>query len=274
VDTPFLADDFALLAGQAALVALPAAGVPRWLERFRGRGWALVLPLSIAVVVGAIALVPDVAVALSWLALVAIPPLAALALGWAAHGARPWLALLAIPLLVLGWSSQDSAAGEVALAALSALSCVTLGRLLAGVVPLVWLEVGIVAMAVVDSILVFGNQLQGPNEVLNTAVPAVGLPQLQYLALPHASLGYGDVFVAGVLGGVLAARGTRQLPVAALVLGLALLWDLMFYVVDTIPATVPVAGAVLILRLAQRRVTRVAGPAYPAHRSRYWRPER
>jgi hypothetical protein len=248
VDTPFLANNFALLGTQAALVALPRSGVPAWADRFKGRGWAIVPPLSIAVVVGAIALIPGVATALSWLALLAIPPGAALALGWAMRGARPWLALLAVPLLVLGWADQYTLAGDAALAALSALSCITLGRLLAGVVPLLWLEAGIVAMAVVDSILVFGNQLQGPNEVLNTAVPAVGLPQLQYLALPHASLGYGDVFVAGLFGGVLAARGMRQLPAAALVLGLALLWDLMFYVVDTIPATVPVAAALLIVR--------------------------
>jgi hypothetical protein len=134
------------------------------------------------------------------------------------------------------------------------------GRLLAGIVPLAWLEAGIVAMAVVDSILVFGHQLQAPNEVLNTAVPAAGLPQLQYLALPHASLGYGDVFVAGLLGGVLAARGMRQGRAALLVLALAMLWDLMFYVVDTIPATVPVAVALLIVRYAPTLRDRVRQP--------------
>jgi hypothetical protein len=272
VNTPFLADDFTLLAAQAALVALPAAGVPPWLARFRGRGWALIPPLSIAVVVAAIAAVPDVAVALSWLALIAIPPGAALALGWASRGARPWLALLAVPLLVLGWTQQTNYAGDAALAVLSALSCLTLGRLLAGVVPLLWLEAGIVAMAVVDSILVFGHQLQGPNEILNTAVPAVGLPQLQYLALPHASLGFGDVFVAGLFGGVLAARGVRQLPVAALTLGLALLWDLMFYVVDTIPATVPVAAALLVVRGLNRRAaghrSTTCGSSSPARAAR------
>jgi hypothetical protein len=248
VNTPFLTDNFALIGAQAALVALPAAGIPRWAERFRGRGWALVLPLSIAVVVAAIAIFPQTATGLSWLALLAIPPLAAAALGWAMHGARPWLGLIAVPLLVLGWSAQETAAGDVALALLSALSCITLGRLLAGLVPLLWLEAGIVAMAVVDAVLVFGNQLQAPNDVLNAAVPAVGLPQLQYLSLPYASLGYGDVFVAGVLGGVLAARRARQWPVALLLLGLSLLWDLMFYVVDTIPATVPVAVALVIVR--------------------------
>jgi hypothetical protein len=265
VDARFFANEVVLMVAQAALVGLPGVGVPAWAHRFRGRGWALVPPLSIAVVVAAIALVPDVAVALSWLALVAIPPLAAAALGWAMRGARPWLALLAVPLLVLGWTEQQTLAGDLSLAALTALSCITLGRLLAGVVPLLWLEAGIVAMATVDAVLVFGNQLQGPNEVLNTAVPAVGLPQLQYLSMPHASLGYGDVFVAGLLGGVLGARGMRQWPAALLVLALALAWNLMFYVVDTIPATVPVAVALLILRRAPAaRQLRPRAPRRPS----------
>jgi hypothetical protein len=245
----FLASNSVLLALQALLVALPGAGVPPWVARFGGRGWALVLPLSIAFVVGVIATVPEFAVALSWLALVAIPPLAALALGWAMRGARPALGLLAVPALILGWTQQGTLPGDLALCALTALSCVTLGRLLAGIVPLLWLEAGIVTMAIVDAILVFGNQLQGPNAVLNAAVPAEGLPQLQYLAMPHASMGYGDVLVAGVLGAVLAARGEPQWPVAVLVLGLSIAWDTLFFVVDTVPATVPVAGALVAWRL-------------------------
>ena len=245
----FLASNAVLLATQAALVALPDRGVPEPLARFGGRAWALVLPASIAVVVAAIALVPDVAVGLSWLALIAIPPLGAAALGWAMHGARPPLALLAVPLLAYGWAQQDTLGGDLALTVLTALSCVTLGRLLAGVVPLVWLEIGIVAMAVVDAILVFGNQLQGPNAVLNAAVPAPGLPQLQYLELHYASMGYGDVFVAGVLGGVLAAEGRKQWPVALLVFALAVLWDLLFLLdsISTLPATVPIAAALIVV---------------------------
>ena len=253
MNTAFIVSDAALLCTQAALVALPRRGVPPPLQRFQGRGWALVLPLSIAVVVAAIAAFPEVARGLSWLALIAIPPLAAAALGWAMHGARPPLALVAVPLLAIGWATQDTLVGDIALAALTALSCVTLGRLLAGLVPLPLLELAIVAMAVVDAILVFGNQLQGPNQVLNTAVPAAGLPQLQFLSMPHASLGYGDVFVAGVLGGVLAARGTRQWPVALLVLALSGAWDLLFFFFDTLPATVPVAVAPVLCRVARSR---------------------
>src|SRR5439155_777457 len=83
---------------------------------------------------------------------------AALALGWAMHGARPGLGLLAAPLFALAWADVGGLAGDTAAAALTALSTVTVGRLLAGGVPLAWLKAGIVAMAIVDSILVFGNE--------------------------------------------------------------------------------------------------------------------
>src|SRR4051794_28347005 len=117
----FLVADAALLATQAALVAAPAAGLPTALARFGGRAWSLVLPLSIGVVVAAIALDPAVADGLTWLALVAIPPLAALALGWAAHGARWPLALLAVPLLAVAVADTGGLAGDVCAAALTAL---------------------------------------------------------------------------------------------------------------------------------------------------------
>jgi hypothetical protein len=265
VNAPFLAADAVLLSTQAALVALPGRGVPAPLARFRGRAWALLPPLSIAVVVAAIAADPGVADGLTWLAFVAIPPGAALALGWAMHGARPALAWLAVPLFVAAWWATGTLLGDSCAAALSALSCVTLGRLLAGAVPGLWLKAGIVAMAIVDAILVFGNELQAPNAVLNAAVPLPGLPQLQYLELHYASVGYGDVFVAGLLGGVLAAEGRRQAPVALLLLALAAAFDLLFYVFDTLPATVPVAVALLICEAAPRIVKRrrAAQPASP-----------
>ena len=102
----FSADNLVLLAAQSACVALPAAGVPRWAERLRSRAWALVAPVSIALVVGAIAVIPFTADVLTWVALVLVPIGCALALGWAMHGARPWLAVLAAPLLALAWASQ------------------------------------------------------------------------------------------------------------------------------------------------------------------------
>jgi hypothetical protein len=247
----FVLADSILIAAQAALVALPGDGIPATIARLGGRAWSLVLPLSIAVVVAAIALDPAVASALTWLALIAVPPLAATAVGWAIHGARPQLALLALPLLAMALANAGGLAGDVCAAALTALSAVTLGRLLAGGVPALALKAGIVAMAAIDAALVFGNQLQGPNAVLNAIVPMHGLPQLQYLDLHHASLGYGDVLVAAVLGGVLANDRRMQLRAAALVLGLSIAWDTLFLAFHTLPATVPVALALLILEAAK-----------------------
>jgi hypothetical protein len=266
VSGQFIAHNSVLLLLQAAVVALPACGVPRWLARAAGRGWALVLPLSIAIVVGAIELFPAVADALTWVAFLLVPPGAALALGWAMHGARPPLAAIAVALFALAWAATGTLIGHSAAAVLTALSTVTLGRLLAGVVPGVWLKAGIVSMAIVDAVLVFGNQLQAPNAVLNAAIPAPGLPQLQYLNLHYASMGYGDVLVAGVLGGVLVCERTRQLPVALLVLVVAALWDLLFLVpsINTLPATVPVAIALILVEL--RRRLRLTMPA-PIRRS-------
>jgi tetrahydromethanopterin S-methyltransferase subunit D len=169
------------------------------------------------------------------------------------RGARPPLALLAAPLLALAWTWQTSAAGELAGTALTALSCVTLGRLLAGAAPGPWLKAGIVAMAVIDAILVFSNGLEQPNAVLNAAVPAPGLPQLQYVSFGPASLGYGDLFVAGVLGGVLGAEGARTWPWALVTWVLAEAFTLLFYVTDTLPATVPVAVALIVRELLRSR---------------------
>jgi hypothetical protein len=246
VTRDFVVHNAVLLGTQGLLVALPGAGVPAWIRARATARWALVLPLSIAVVVGAIALLPDVADVLTWVALILVPPGAALALGWAMRGARPPLAVLAAPLLVVAWTSQDTAAGELAGLALTALSCVTLGRLLAGVAPTPWLKAGIVAMAVVDAVLVFSNGLEQPNAVLNAAVPAPGLPQLQYASFGPANLGYGDLFVAGVFGGVLAAEGARVWRWALVTWGLAEAFTLLFYVTDILPATVPVAAALLV----------------------------
>jgi hypothetical protein len=234
-------DNLVLTVAQALCVALPAAGVPAFLRRFRGGWWALVLPLSIAVVIVAINAFPQSADVLTWVALLLIPPGCALALGWAMRGARWWLAPLAIPLLVLAWADQDTKVGQLATTALIVGSCVTLGRLLAGAAPLTLLKLGLVAMAIVDAILVFGNELQAPNAVLVAAAPGAGLPQLQSASFGFASLGYGDFFAAAVLGGILAEDRRNQVAAAVAMLVVSYGWDQLFLVVDTLPATVPPA---------------------------------
>jgi hypothetical protein len=249
---------------QAGCVALPAAGLPRWAERFRGPAWALVLPLSIAVVVAAIAAIPSTADVLTWVALVLVPIGGALAFGWAMRGARPRLAALALPLLVIAWALPDSRFGELAAVALIASSAITAGRLLAGAAPLTLLKAGVIAMAAVDAALVFSGNLQHPNEVLVMATPGGGLPQLQSASFAGAGMGYGDFLAAAVVGAILAAERRSGPSFALLMLVVALCWDQLLLVYEVLPATVPPALALIAAWAWSRlRATAGAGRARP-----------
>ncbi|HEX6390814.1 MAG TPA: hypothetical protein VFZ89_15240 [Solirubrobacteraceae bacterium] len=246
---PYSAQNVVLVAAQAAIVALPAAGLPAWARRFAGVSWWLVIPGSIIVVVGLLAVLPELADGLTWLALLAIPPLAVAALGWAMRGARVAYGVVAVGAFVVALAYVDERAGELAALALSALSCVTLGRLLAGATPTTWLRIGLVAMAVIDAVLVFSEGIDKANTALIVAAPAPGLPQLQFAQFDGASMGYGDLFVAGVLGGVLSREGASarlQALACVVLLGVSLVFDLLFWAFDSLPATVPVAVVALI----------------------------
>jgi hypothetical protein len=253
----FWASDACLLGAQAAVVALPRRGAVlptrRLVQRLASRWWAAVPLASIVLAVVAIRAASASADVLTWLALVAVPPLAAAALGWAIRPAHPPLALLAAALFVLAWADRGGLAGEGAALVLSALSCVTLGVLLTAVAPSGWLKVGIVLMACVDAALVTAQLLQPANDVLNAAAPPGGLPQLQRALFGDALMGYGDLFVAGVFGALVAAQDARNGRAALLVLALAAAFDLLFLVLDVLPATVPVALALLVRELTRSR---------------------
>ncbi len=268
---PFWLSIGVLSATQGALVAFPGTISIPWVQRRSSRLWAAIPPLSvIAFVFVARAAERASAQSLTYLALVAVPVLAALALGWWGRGARPVLALLAPALFVLAWADRGGLVGQGAALALSALSCAALGVLLAAVTPPRWLAVGIVLMACADTALIVSELLQHPNEVLNSAHPPAGLPKLQAEVFGSAAMGYGDLFVAGLFGGLLArgwpptregrSAGVQQVQAAALVVGLALAFDLLFFAVDELPATVPVAVGLILVVLAARRERTRAGP--------------
>lgn len=278
---PFAVSIAVLSLAQAALVALPASRpLPAWLERGRSRWWALAPALSIVVVVGGIELYSDSATALTYLALVAVPPLAAYALAdlvrvrenpsstrvfadsvAAGPGGLASIAIAAA-LFAVAWLSAGSLVGEAAALALSALACVTLGWLLTCAVSARWLRLGVYAMAALDAALVGANLLQGPSDVLSAAAPAADLPSLQLANFGAARMGFGDLFVAALVGCLLAQppadgpqsrhmggfAARRQWIGAALVVVLALGFDLLFFAVDTLPATVPVAVALWLVQ--------------------------
>jgi hypothetical protein len=252
---------------QAALVALPAPRPrPAWLGWARSPWWALIPALSIAAVIAVIELDSNSATWLSYLALITVPPLAAYALGALIHSSNtltsPFFANsatkdevsawvlpvgVAAALFALAWAARSSLAGETAAMALSGLACITLGWLLVAVVPSLWLRIGIYVMAALDTWFVASDLLQGPNAVLSTASPAGDLPRLQAVHFGSAQMGFGDLFIAALVGCLLASTRSRQLRAAALVGILALAFDLLFFAVDQLPATVPVAVALALV---------------------------
>ena len=167
------------------------------------------MPLSVAIVVGAIAVLPWTADALTWIALILVPIGCALALGWAMRGAHAWLAVLASRC-----SRRVGVSRQRERSALRDRPDHRLGGHARPPArrrgPAQLLKLAVIAMAVVDAILVFSNNLQPSNAVLVAAVPAPGLPQLQSAEFLGAGLGYGDFFAAAVVGGILPPNGGRS----------------------------------------------------------------
>jgi hypothetical protein len=240
-------DTCLLDAARATCMALPAAGLPRWLGALRRGGWALVGPLSILVVAAVVELSATSADVLAWIALLLVPVGGALALGWAAHGARPWAALIAVPMLVAALGAPDDAVGEVARIALIGGSCVTVGRLLAGAAPPALVKAGLVAMATIDATIIFGHLFDQQNAVFEAAVASPGLPQLQTASLGRAGCDYGDFFAAGLAGAVIAFERRPQLAAAVAMFLVSQLFNQLFLVTDILPLTVPPALVLIAL---------------------------
>ena len=171
--------------------------------------------LSVVATVVAIAAAAESAEALTWIALLLVPPGCALALGWAAHGARPWMAALVVPLFAAALVAPDDPLGRLGRLALIVGSCVTVGRLLAGAARLALLKAGVFAMATIDAVFIFGDFFGEQNAQFNAAMPA-DLPRLQIADIGEVSTDYGDFFVAGLVGGILAAQRRPQAVAASI----------------------------------------------------------
>ena len=242
----YFEEDTAVLdAAQALCIALPAAGLPALLARFGGRGWSLVAPLSVVVTAAAITAASESAEVLTWIAFLLVPPGCALALGWAAHGARPWLVLAVVPLLAAALAAPDDPLGRLSRLLLIVGSCVTAGRLLAGGAPLRLLKAGVVAMAAIDAVLIFGDFYGESFATFDAAAPAAGLPQLHVADIGDVSTDYGDFFVAGLVGAILAAERRSQVAAAIATLATAQVYNQLLLVTDSISETAPPALVLL-----------------------------
>jgi len=268
VAVPFAESICVLVLVQALLVALPAPREIAALGRLRSGWWALIPAGSVVAFVFGVRALGGAAEGLTYLALVAVPPLAALALAWLMRGARASYAAAALLLFALAWADRAGLAGQAAGVILDALSCVALAVLLVAVTPPRLVKLAIIAMAAADAWLVIANLLTAPNNSLNAIAPVAHLPQLQRVQLDAAVMGYGDLFIAALLGALLARAAQLQRRAALLAAVLALLSNLLFFFVDELPATVPIALTLIVIETAAWRTRRRAGERMSGERQR------
>lgn len=233
--------------GSVAQAALVAGGsvrcVPRSLRAVRHPLFAALPLLALVGVVLWLRAKPGDAGALTEIALLAVPLLALVA---AARSGLPALAAVVAMVLVTVHDSH-SITGQLAALGLIAASCTVLGAALVAVTPARWLGLGIAATAAVDLVLVASGFLAPATLALNSAGVADSLPQLQRVELGPLTMGYADLFLPALVGALLATRARTRHWVALLTLCFALAAGLVFLVADRLPATVPVALALLVV---------------------------
>ena len=247
-----LAPSYAVLcAVQAALVAAPGRTAGR-----RGRGW-----VGIAVPAAALAIGVAVLDRASWgphaltlLASIATPLLAAAA-GAVAGRRRWWLwPPAALVLWLLAWRAHGLAA-DAAAVLLVAGACLALANAAALVAPAWSLQLGLVALAALDVVLVWGTpQVEPASKALHgvTLPTAAGatVPRLQDATFGSATMGWLDLLAPALLG-VAVARAAKLR--AAVTTGLAAgAWGVLLLATSTVPATVPTLAGLVAARARRR----------------------
>jgi hypothetical protein len=94
-------------------------------------------------------------------------------------------------------------------------------------------------------VFIFGDLWGDQNAAFNAAAPAEHLPRLQVADIGDISTDYGDYFISGVVGGILAADRRNQLLAAVATLVALETWNQLFAVVDSLPGTVPPTAVML-----------------------------
>ncbi|MGH3009537.1 MAG: hypothetical protein ACRDLM_09075 [Gaiellaceae bacterium] len=169
---------------------------------------------------------------------------------------RWWLwPLVAAGLWLAAWLA-DGLVRDAAGVALIALACLAAAGVAAAVAPAWSIRAGLVALAVLDVILVWGTT--GVNTATvsleNVALPhAAGtpLPSLQQATFGSALMGWLDLLAPALLGVVVAGRSKLA---AAAVTGIAAgLWGLLLLTTSEVAATVPVLAGLGLAAAHARR---------------------
>ncbi len=204
--------------------------------------WLLVPAALLAAGVGILDFVSGGPRALALLATFGTPVLAAA--GGVLGGWRRWW--LSPPVAAGLWIAAWLAAGlarDAAGLALVALACVAAASAVGRVAPAASIRAGLVALAALDCVLVWGTTSvqRSTNALEGVTLPhaaGAALPSLQQATFGGALMGWLDVLAPALLGVVVAGRTKYG---AAIATGLAGgFWGLLFFVTPQVAATVPV----------------------------------
>jgi hypothetical protein len=204
-----------------------------------------VLPGVLVAFVVALSIDASLATRLAELAIVT-PALALLAPVVAEPLWRARIGLVAVVAVVVGLWQQHSTVGGLARAVAIACASAFLATLLAGVAPARALRVGLVALVALDVLLVVSGSVGTTSDELHRAIAPAGLPSFQDATLGPATMGYGDLFGAAVLGAVLTSEERSRGRAAAAVLACAWGFGLLLAVFSTLPATVPLLAGLAV----------------------------
>jgi hypothetical protein len=245
----------ALAVAQGLTVVLPRR--PRRLALRIPHTWAAILPpTAFLATVAGLAMHPSLALAVVAVACVGVPVLGALAIAAYARGGRPARALLVVPLFVLA-GLNVGLAGELAVLMLVMLSAVALGSLLAAAAGVRELVVAALLVAALDLVLMHAGGIRTATSALLDA-RIEHMPDFAQPVLGRMTIGYGDFFVAALAGAIAARRPSRQTLVALATTAFALAQYALSSDGDLLPATVPVAVA-LVLTAVVGRLRRRSG---------------
>jgi hypothetical protein len=192
-------------------------------------------------------------------------PVLAGAGGFLRGSPRWWLwPPVAVALWLAAWLGHGlwrDAAGV----ALIAGACVAAASAASAVAPAWALRLGLVALAALDVVLVWGTTgvQQATNALAAVPLPhAAGtpLPSLQQATFGSALMGWLDFLAPALLGVVVAGR--RKLGAAAITGAAAGLWGLLLFVTSEVAATVPVLAG-LAFSAAHARRGRLRHPLEP-----------
>jgi hypothetical protein len=170
-----------------------------------------------------------------------------------------------VGLWFVAWLASGLAR-DAAGTALIALACLAAASAIAMVAPAWSIRVGLVGLAALDVILVWGTpSVEKATTTLETVpIPhAAGrsLPVLQQAIFGSALMGWLDLLAPALLGVVVAGR-TKL--IAAAITGVAAgLWGLLLLVTSEVAATVPVLAGLAFAALDARR-SRLRHPLEPA----------